>query len=393
MGPYCLQPHLASSRTWYFRAHSADGLEMSHFGLLTLRTPAIVEFHSVRRRKEALSRASGYAAVWLLPVVAFVTAAVGCGCNRHSGAANGLKTVAIVTPSGLNEFNVDLVAGATAESKLLGWNPVLHFSPAGDSDDAELVNLAMTAISKKPDAISVCGMGTSSLENVIKQANGAGIPIFVHNQISPVSGEVVGYIGYDEFDAGRKCGDYAVELLSRASKKHLPVGQVAIIDGLPGEHTNQRAGGFREALKYCANVQIVEEKSGDWTKEKADKLVSDWLVRYPKLTLIFACNDSMAIGASHAIYEANRNQAKRTVLCMGFGGSHDALVKVKFGDLSSTMAVDPHKMGARVIHEMMDYLGGTGTVHVGDVTRLSPTLVTADNIDSFMGGFDSGSRN
>lgn len=204
-----------------------------------------------------------------------------------------------------------------------------HLSPSGDADDAELIDLAMKAISEKPDAISVCGMESSALERVVKRANADGIPIFVHNQISAVSGDVAAYIGDDEFVAGNECGKFAVELLSKSDKKHLPVGQVAILDGAPGEHTNQRASGFREALKYSAGVQIVEEKSGDWTKDNADKLVSDWLKRYPKLDLIFACNDNMAIGAAHAVFTASLSGRNRYVQIMGFGGTRDALVKVK----------------------------------------------------------------
>ena len=311
------------------------------------------------------------------------------GCHIGGPTATGTKTIAIITPAGGNEFNSELAAGAADEAKLLGWNPVKHLSPTGDADDAELVDLAMKALSEKPDAISVCGMETSALERVVKRANADGIPIFVHNQISPVSGDVAAYFGYDEFEAGTKCGDFAVDLLSRNQKKHLPIGQVAILDGSPGEHSKQRSGGFREALRYCAGVPIVEEKSGDWTKDKADKLVTDWLKRYPDLTLIFACNDNMAIGASQAVYTASLNGSNRPVQIMGFGGSHDALVKVKYGDMASTLALEPRKMGARIVHVMMDTFAGSDNVHHGAVIHTNTTLVSKENLDEFMGGFDS----
>ncbi len=311
------------------------------------------------------------------------------GCHSRGATVTGSKTIAIITPAGGNEFNSELAAGAADEAKLLGWNPIKHLSPTGDSDDAALVDLAMKALSEKPDAISVCGMESSALEQVVNRANRDGIPIYVHNQISTVSGDVAAYFGYDEFEAGRKCGDYAVELLSKDQPKRLPVGEVAILDGSPGEHSKQRSGGFREALKFCAGVQIVEEKSGDWTKDNADKLVTDWLKRYPKLTLIFACNDNMAMGAAHAVYTASLNGIHRPVQIMGFGGSHDALVKVKYGELISTLALEPRKMGARIIHQMMDTFAGSDDVHLGDVVRTNTTLVNAQNLDDFMGGFDT----
>jgi ribose transport system substrate-binding protein len=290
-------------------------------------------------------------------------------------------------------FNSDLASGAEDAAKLLGWNPVIHLAPSGDADDAELEGLAMKAISQKPDAISVCGMETSALERVVKRANAEGIPIFVHNQITPVQGDVAAYIGYGEFEAGRTCGDYARELLSENDKKHLPVGQVAILEGAPGEHSKQRTDGFREALKYSEGVQIVEEKSGDWTKDKSDKLVADWLKRYPKLSLIFACNDNMALGAAHAVYTSRLNGSNRAVQIMGFGGTHDALFAVKDGELASTLALEPRKIGAQIVHRMMDTFAGNDAIHPGEVVPTKTTLVTALNLDEFMGGFDRGTQN
>jgi ABC-type sugar transport system substrate-binding protein len=318
------------------------------------------------------------------------TAALNIGCHKSGASVTGAKTVAIITPAVGNEFNSEIVAGAAEQAKMVGWNSLKHLAPAGDSSDADLASLAIKAISDKPDAISVCGMEASSLERVVKRANAEGVLIFVHNQLTPVAGDVAAYIGYDEFVAGSQCGDYAVELLSNTNKRHQPVGQVAIIDGSPGEHSSKRANGFREAVKYKAGVQIVEEKSGDWQKNKAEALVADWLKRYPNLAVIFACNDNMAIGAVHAVYAAGLAGEHRSVQVMGFGGSHEALVRVKYGDLASTLAVEPRKMGSRIVHEMMDIFGGSDTVDPGEVVRTTTTLVSARNLEDFIGGFDHG---
>jgi len=331
-----------------------------------------------------------------LSVTCVAAAITGC----HAGSSTRAKTIAIITPAGANEFNADLAAGAADKAKLLGWNPVNHLSPSGDADDADLVALAMKALSDKPDAISVCGMDPSALQRVVRTANADSIPVFVHNQISTITGDVAAYIGYDEFAAGRQCGDYAVRLLSQGDRKNLPVGQVAILDGAPGEHSIERAGGFREALKYCAGVQIIEEKSGEWSKDKANHLVTDWLTRYPKLSVIFACNDNMAIGAAEALHTTNiavnsdgRTGANRHVSIIGFGGTHEALVRVKYGELAATLALEPRKIGSRIVTAMMDTLAGGDTVHPGEVIHTDTTLVNSQNLDDFIGGFDSAPLN
>ncbi len=307
---------------------------------------------------------------------------------NYNTTTTGPRTVAIITPAASGEFNSDLINGARDEAKLLGWNNIQYYAPTGDADDAELKALAFTAISKKPDAISVCGLDPTSLEAVIAKANQAEIPIFVHNQLNGVRGDVQAYIGYDEYAAAQALGEYLLTLIApshtstNGSNKKEPPDLVAILDGSPGEHTNRRALGFREALKYSVDVRIVEEKSAHWSKQEADTIVSKWLQRYPDLKTIYACSDLMASGAAHAVWAQ-----KRTVRCLGFGGSRDALFSVKGGDLTATVAVEPAKIGKRIIDTMMDFFGNTGTLQNGQAVKTAFTVVNNSNVSEFLGGF------
>jgi len=307
--------------------------------------------------------------------------------SGYNGTTSGPKTIAIITPAASSEFNSELIAGVKDEVELLGWNHIIYLSPSGDADDTDLEALAMQALAKKPDAISVCGMARSELEAVVKSANRKGIPIFVHNQVTPVSGEVQAYIGYDEFDAGRLVGNQAMAVLKQKAGKNSSPAQVAIIDGSPGEHTTRRALGFREALKYSETTEVVEEKVAHWSKSEAEAVSSEILNRYPRLKLIYACSDTMATGAAHAAW-----RAKRDVICLGFGGTHDGIFSVKGHELNATVAVEPRRMGKRIVDTMMDYFGNTNAVPAGHVMKTDITLINDQNVDSFMGGFDAAGR-
>ncbi len=303
------------------------------------------------------------------------------GCNR-SQTGTGPKTVAIVTPARSNWFNSQLIEGAQNQADLLGWKAVQFYSPPGDADDAVLAALAMEALKKKPDAISVCGMDVNKLSEVVHAANLAGIPIFIHNQLEPAGGKVEAYIGYDEYDAGKKCGEEALEYLRKHGKNDVPEGKVAVVEGTPGSHNDRRVAGFRDVLKYSEHVSIVEEKSADWSNETAEKLASQWLERHPDLFLVFACNDAMARGVSRAASSAHKE-----IKIIGYGGSPDGLFGVKAGYVSSTLATNPRKMGSRIVHVMMDVFGNSGVIKPGEPVITDITIVNSSTVDAFMGGF------
>ena len=173
------------------------------------------------------------------------------------------------------------------------------------------------------------------------------------------------------------CGEHALELLKQKNRDYK--GVVAILDGEPGDHTNQRAGGFRDALKRYPLVKIVAELDGKWDRAEGTRITKDWLQKYPDLDLVFGCSDAMAQGASKAAQDAGH-----PLLTIGIDGNKNALFDVKAGTLSATLAVAPGKMGAKIIHTMQDYFAGS--VKSGQVVKTDMTVVTPLNVDAYMNG-------
>ena len=329
----------------------------------------------------AMARLIGRAQLICCLMTTAILLLCGSGCS-HTNSGSGPKTIAIVTPARSNWFNTELMEGAKQEATLLGWNPVAFYAPPGDADDNAIAQLALEAIKKKPDAISVCGLDVNKLTEVVHAANLAEVPIFIHNQLDPAGGKVEAYIGYDEYEAGKQCGDGALELLKKHGKQDIPEGKVAILEGTPGTHNDRRVAGFRDVLKFSEHVNIVEEKCADWSKETAEKLTTEWLTSHPDIFIIFACNDAMARGAARAAAAAHKD-----VKVIGYGGSQDGLFGVKAGYMNATLATNPKKMGARIVHVMMDVFGNAGVVKPGQTVTTDTMLVNMGNVDSYMGGF------
>ncbi|MBJ6362509.1 substrate-binding domain-containing protein [Paenibacillus sp. GCM10012307] len=109
-------------------------------------------------------------------------------------------------------------------------------------------------------------------------------------------------IGMDNEMIGKKAGEFALETLGSAG------GKVIEVQGLEGSPSvEERSRGFHEALEKRPDIQIVKTLYGDWQRDKAEDLLTEWLERNGDVDLIFAHNEAMAIGACRAVSRAGLN--------------------------------------------------------------------------------------
>lgn len=314
-------------------------------------------------------------------IAAMAAASLLAGCAQKSeekagGEAPGAAaatSVVVISPALTSVFHQELVKGAEEAGKARGWD-VSHIEPDRETNSADQVAKVQDSIQRGVKAISICSVNDEALVQAVKKANDAGVPLFVHNSISPVpGGKVEAYIGYDELDGGRKCGAKALELLK--AKYGSVKGKVAILDGTAGVHTDQRAGGFKEALKGTGIV-VVAEQSANWTRKEGADRTSEFLQKYPDLDLVFGCSDAMAQGAAQAA-----RQAGKALFTVGLDGNPDALADIKAGALTATLVVYPKEMGAKVIETIERFKKGE---KVGPVVKTDTIVVDKSNVNQFV---------
>lgn len=106
------------------------------------------------------------------------------------------------------------------------------------------------------------------------------------------------YIGTDDEMIGRKAGEFAAETLGTQG------GRVVEIQGLKGSPTvNDRSEGFREGVANHP-LQIVKTLNADWQRDKAEDELSELLHGTQDIDLVFAQNETMALGAYRALHKA-----------------------------------------------------------------------------------------
>lgn len=311
---------------------------------------------------------------------ALAVLALGCGKQAdqteptgETGKAAGASVV-IISPALTSVFHQEFVRGAEEAAKERNWS-FSHLEPDRETNSADQVAKVQDSLQRGVSAISICAVNDEALSQAVKKANDAGVPIFVHNSITPVpTGTVEAYVGYDEFEGGAKCGMKALELL-KGKYGGVAKGKVAILEGTAGSHTDQRAGGFRKALEGT-DVQIVASQSANWLRKEGADRTTEFLQKYPDLDLVFGCSDAMAQGAAQAA-----KQAGKTIFTIGLDGNPDALADVKSGALTATLVVFPKEMGAKTIETIERRLKGE---KVGPIEKSATEVVDKANVDRFV---------
>lgn len=103
------------------------------------------------------------------------------------------------------------------------------------------------------------------------------------------------YVGGNNYEIGRLAGEYALQQLK-------PGDRILEITGLPkSSPAIERHKGFADALKNTPSITVAGQLNGEWLKEKAKEELAQ-VNRYGPVSLIFAHNEVMALGASE-IYD------------------------------------------------------------------------------------------
>jgi ABC-type sugar transport system substrate-binding protein len=94
----------------------------------------------------------------------------------------------------------------------------------------------------------------------------------------------------------------------------------------------ERAQGVSDFIAHAGRGQILQLAFGDWSETDAESKANILLSRYPQANIIWAANDSMALGAMRAVKARGAR-----VLVGGTGGWPDALTSLTEGGLAATM--------------------------------------------------------
>jgi len=252
------------------------------------------------------------------------------GTAARSVAQKGM-TIGFIQIDLTNPFHIDQARGATEAGRRYGFT-VQNLSGHGSVNQQiqEFNNL----VNQHAAAIMLLPIDVSAFGPALDRARRAGIPVLVLYSASP---KATMSSGFDEYQTGALVGRYAVGLLAKKYGK--PQGQVAVLQGILAQGLNRdRTGGFVDEMRKHAGITVVSQQGTDWLPDKAAAVMQDWLVRYPKLALVYGLSDTITVPAINVAARQNRVSP---IMFTSVDGDPIGLTAIQQGKLQCTAVYAP----------------------------------------------------
>ena len=292
------------------------------------------------------------------------------GAVFAGGSQEQTKKIALVPPAMISPYYASVISGAKEAVARLGYD-LVTLAPESESDYISQVQIVEDLITQEVDGLILCAINSDAIVSAVKKANAADIPVVMFNtQNELADGVVTSYVRYDQYDGGSKVCDFVAEYFGGNAK-------VAIIEGLPSDHTTERKGGFSDTAKAkYPGISIVASQPGDWEREKGMNAASNMLQANPEIDVFFALSDEMGLGAVRAVEEAGSDARVAS-----FDGNPNAVESIIAGKMLSTLSIGGVETGVKTIEAMDKILKGE---KVDKIINVETTVVTKDNAQQFL---------
>src|SRR5712691_5593488 len=170
-----------------------------------------------------------------LPLIAVL-----CG-SLFSCARSNTERIAVFTKNQTNPYFQSVRLGAERAAKQMKAS-LVHYVPTKPDSIPEQMSQIEDVITKRPDAIVFIPVDSQAMVPGVQKMNAAKIPVINITDHS-AGGDLVSYVGSDEYGLGLASGRYLLEKMKGQ-------GSVIIIEGVRGSHgSSERVRGFGKALE------------------------------------------------------------------------------------------------------------------------------------------------
>ncbi|MCG6499956.1 ABC transporter substrate-binding protein [Kitasatospora sp. A2-31] len=277
------------------------------------------------------------ASVLVTGAMVAVLAACGSGGGGSADKGSGHKLVVgfsqVGAESGWRTANTKSIQEAAKKAGV-----ELKFSDAQQKQENQ-IKAIRSFIQQKVDVIAFSPVVESGWDTVLKEAKDAHIPVILTDRAVDSKDEslYVSFLGSDFVEEGKKAGEWLVKEYAAAS------GDVNVVqlEGTTGSApANDRKSGFADAVKGEPKFKVVASQTGDFTRAKGKEVMQAFLKSQPKIDVLYAHNDDMALGAIQAIEEAGRKPGT-DIKIVSVDGVKDAFTAMSQGKINFDVECNP----------------------------------------------------
>jgi len=234
-------------------------------------------------------------------------------------------------------------------------------------------------ISRGVDLLIVDSQDPVAIIAISKNIAEAGIPLFLVNTTVDPSAVYVTLIQANNVTIGNMVGEWVGDNVSGEIR-------IGLLSGNPGNMVGYgRRSGFFQGLAESqliktntTNFRVLTQGWGGWSAEGGLEAAEDMLTAAPDINVIFAENDSMALGAVTAIKNAGK-EGEITVL--GIDGQREALELIKEGVYGATGLNSPFELARNAVEIALRYHAGERGFPA--LIHTTPSVISAANVDQY----------
>ena len=191
------------------------------------------------------------------------------------------------------------------------------------------------------DVIVFTPLVESGWENVLREANAAGVPVIAVDKSVRGDGFFISYVGFDY----TTLAEQAAQALLRC---HPPRrGVLELYGTLNASDAREIARGCREALE-AADLRVTYSLCGDGMRSRGYEILESLSEHLDEIGCIFAHNDAMARGAVDYLQKHGRVPGRDILVC-SFGGGADMRALLKDGMVQVVAALDDEVLAALTV--------------------------------------------
>lgn len=293
----------------------------------------------------------------------------GNGGDDGSNDEDGGHNIAVVLKTLSSPYWLQVAGGVEDAGEELGAEVTLAGATA-ETEVQEQVDKVRSAMTQQVDALVVAPTQAEQLQPILEEATGNDIPVLlVDTDIEDWDGKE-SFVGTDNFQAGVTAGEHILEEVDE--------GSIALIRGVPGNpSTDSRVDGVIETLDD-SDIEVVSELSADSDRAEGRTVMTDVLQSNPDVSVVFAANDDMALGALEAIKAAD--VPMEDIYVVGVDGTGDAVDSIEAGELDASIAQNSYDMGKTSVELTVDLLDGES---IDDRVDTGVTVVTEENAEDY----------
>lgn len=305
----------------------------------------------------------------LIPITLCAVALTFSGCNPKDEGAGGAGgsgprvKIAFVS-NGVDPFWTIAEAGVNAAGKDLDVDTSVLMPAEGITDQKRIIE---DLITKEFDGIAVSPIDPANQSDILNLA-AEHSKLITHDSDAPDSERLL-YIGMDNYDAGRMCGQLVKEALPDGGTIMIFIGRIeqdnarrrrqGVIDELLDRPRNPDAFDPPNAKLKGEKFTILGTLTDQFDRAKAKANVEDTISKYPDINGmvgLFAYNPP-------AILEALK-QADRIgkVKVIAFDEDETTLAGIRDGKVHGTVVQNPYMYGYKSVEILKELIAGNDDV-------------------------------